>query len=191
MKQISSYQYQDIYKEMGIDMKGLYCVMLELETDDEMPEIPKEDQYFDETGKFTWVKGYVAKKGTMHCTLLYGLMDMVKKKHVEQVLKGWDAQIEIESIDNFDSPDKQEYYCIIGKVKLTEPLVNGHELCELLPHINTFTKYTPHITLCYVKKNDETLSETKKKLRFLEGKRFKISHITYDNNSGYKKIVNV
>lgn len=188
---ISSYQYKEIYKEMGIDMKGLYCVMLELEIDETMPQIPKEDQYFDETGKFDWVKGYVAKNGEMHCTLLYGLLDMVKKRHVEEVLRGWDAQIEIEEVTQFDAPDKQEYYCVIGKIKKTEPLVKGHQMLSLLPHINTFLEYQPHVTLAYIKKDDEILSETKKKLKFLEGKRFKIDHITYDNNSGYKKIVNI
>lgn len=189
MKQISSYQYQDLYKDMGIDMKKLYCVMLEVELGEEMPEIPKEDLYKDQTGKFPWVNGYVAKKGKGHVSLLYGLMDMVKKSHVEKVLKGWDAQIEIEEISQFDAPQNQDYYCIIGKVRVTEPLKEGHELCELLPHINTYTSYTPHITLAYVKKDKEILSKTKKLLRYLEGKRFEIDHITYDNNSGYKKIV--
>lgn len=190
--QISSSQYKEIYEDMKIDMDKLFCVMLDVEMlqpdeeEKEFPGIPEKYLVHDESGDKPHIDGYVAEKGEAHCTLLYGILDMVSKYHVEEVLEGWGADIVIEEISHFESP---EHYCVIAKVKKTARLVKGHQLCELLPHINTFLDYTPHVTLAYIKRDDEILEEVKEKFKFLEGKRFDIKKITYDNNSGTKRII--
>jgi hypothetical protein len=37
-----------------------------------------------------------------------------------------------------------------GLIKKTPELIDGHERLTLLPHIQTFSEYKPHLTLAYV-----------------------------------------
>lgn len=190
MKQISSYDYKGIYKRLGIDMTKLYAVMLDVEYEDDLPSLDKEDMYEDE--KFSWVDGYVAKNDGMHCTLLYGLLDGVTKDDVEEVLEGWKPpKLEIEEISKFDGAEGKPYNCVIGKLKISDELTEGHQRLSLLPHINTYLQYKPHITMAYVKDTPYSLYRTIDALEQLEGKKLKVSKITFDNNSGYKKVINI
>ena len=40
----------------------------------------------------------------------------------------------------------------MAHLRVTEELLEGHNRLEFLPHINTFTGYKPHITVCYLDK---------------------------------------
>lgn len=101
-----------------------------------------------------WIKGNVSDKP--HVTLLYGLLQLAEqyKPLAEEVLKDWDLQnVEISNVDYFESPYEDEpYYCMVGKVAQTPKLLEGHQRLSFLPHINTFSEYTPHVTLAYIKK---------------------------------------
>lgn len=88
-----------------------------------------------------------------HVTLLFGLLDNgnVIKDKVDQVLAAppsWSCDsVTIKQVSFFDCGDS---YAIIGLVEKTPELVEAHERLTLLPNAQTFSEYTPHVTLAYV-----------------------------------------
>jgi hypothetical protein len=59
-------------------------------------------------------------------------------------------------VDSFPSTFTDEpYSCIIGHIERTPQLVDGHARLSLLPHIDTFWDYKPHLTLGYVHQDHE------------------------------------
>lgn len=151
-----------MYKDLGINVPDLGCVMLdvaEMPTDPYLDQMKERDVFYssDKPERF-WIKGYVAGK-TPHVTLLYGLMEQGSKwkKQIDAVLKGWNIKdVEIDHIGFFPSHYKDDpYYCIVGHVKISPELQDGHDRLQLLPHINTFPGYKAHLTLAYVKKDEE------------------------------------
>ena len=194
MSELSSYQFQPIYKQLGIDTKKLFAVMLDIDSSGiELPEIPEEYLYTSKDPKKSWIKGYVAKEG-MHCTLLYGLLENVQIDQVKEVLKGWTVpKLQITNISKFDSKDGEDYYCVIGEVDITPELTEGHDRLEFLPHINTFPGYKAHVTLAYIKKDndilEEVINELSDKLTGIAGESLEINEVTFDNNSGNKQSV--
>ena len=128
-----------------------------------------------------WIKGWVAGE-TPHITLLYGLLSPAEdlKDQVRKVLTGWQlSEVEVESVDYFDSPYEDDpYYCIIAKIKTSDKLLEGHNRLQFLPHINTFAGYIPHLTLGYLVKDelqrDKLIADLKPQL---EGKILKIKPI--------------
>lgn len=157
MKRLNSYMFEDVYKGLQIDLDELGCIMLNVEPVRGI-NIDKDWLYYTKDTKKFWIDGYVFDK-VAHLTLLYGLLDSGHnwEKHVETVLKEWKMDtVEVESIGYFDSPYKEEeYYCIVAHIKVTDELMEGHQRLEFLPHINTFNGYKPHVTLAYVKKDEQ------------------------------------
>lgn len=166
-KQLSSHQFSDVYKWLGINLSSLGCIMLDLEPsptpqmfcqDGVTDYVYSLDLYKSPDEKKFWIDGYVGLK-TAHITLLYGLLQsgLNYKKHVREVLSGWSLdEVEIDHFGYFESPYPDEpYYCIVAHIKPTPQLIEGHERLEFLPHINTFTGYKPHSTIAYIKKNEE------------------------------------
>lgn len=165
-KQLSSHQFSEIYKDMDIDVDTLGCIMADViplasmaDPDDSEPGLTK-DLYSSDNPKRKWIKGWVVGK-TAHITLLYGLLDNghTWKKFVDKVLDGWEMKtVEIDHIDHFESQYEDEpYYCIVAHIKVTDKLLEGHERLQFLPHIDTFTGYKPHMTICYIKKDKKVL----------------------------------
>lgn len=191
-KQISSYQFKQIYEWLGINLSDLGCIMLDLEPlptprttcqDGVTDYIYSVPLYTTPDKEKFWIDGYVGLE-TAHVTLLYGLMQPGKsyKNHVDAVLDGWKLdEVEIDYFGYFESPYPEEpYYCIVAHIKPTQELVEGHERLELLPHINTFTGYKAHSTVAYIEKNDHArdwfindLNET------FAGKKMKVTGLNY------------
>ena len=154
----------------------------------------QDDLYYSEN--FPWVKGLVLNKNP-HITLLYGLLESVKLEHVETVLKGWNPpKFEIDYYDYFESPNDEEYYCIIGKIKLTPEILEAHQRLSLLPHINTFFEYKPHLTIAYIKKDKLnlgryldllTINPFERKLGICNP-HLEYQNCTYDNNTNPQTI---
>lgn len=151
---MNSHQFENVYKDLGINLSKLGCVKLNLHPIQVPHIIDRSNLHYSNNPERFWINGMVCEKSP-HVTLLYGLIDP-SKKHVGQILQDYKiTQIEIQDISYFDSPYKdEEYYCIIAHVKKTPMLLEGHSRLELLPHINTFTEYNPHFTLCYIKKDE-------------------------------------
>jgi len=162
-KQLNSHNFEEVYKELDINLDTLGCVMLDLLPFGSMGGSVRssEDLYYSSNPDRKWIDGWVAGS-VPHITLLYGLLDNAHnwEKHIEAVLGGWKMDtVEIDHIGYFESPYEDEaYYCLVAHIKVTPELVEGHNRLEFLPHINTFTGYKPHMTIGYIKK-DETLRE--------------------------------
>lgn len=156
-KQLNSHMFENIYKELNIDINNLGCVMLDVFPQENI-SVNEEYLYYARNKDHFWIDGLVINK-VGHITILYGLLESAIKwkKYVRQVLKGWSvASIEVEDIGFFESPIREEsYYCIVAFAKVTDELVEGKQRLELLPHINIFTEYKPHVTLAYVKKDEK------------------------------------
>jgi len=186
-KQLNSHMFENIYKDLNIDLDSLGCIMIDTEKID-IGEWKEKDIFYKTKNKTRkWIDGNVSTK-TPHVTLLYGLLKNGNewKKYVDQVLDGSNIKtVEIEDVSFFESPYKDEkYYCIVANIKVREELQDAHNRLEFLPHINTFDSYKPHVTIAYIKKNPVTrkliIDDLKRKL---VGKKLKVLKINY----GYKK----
>jgi 2'-5' RNA ligase len=188
-QKINSYNFLNIYKDLNIDLKKLNCVMLDLNIDNEIKDIIAtiDPNSFYESQNYTWIKGYVGNSA--HCTLLYGLLDNVKVEHCQEVLEGINLnELRIKEYSFFESPNEEEYYCIVAKLEVDSELLEAHKRLNFLPHINTFLDYMPHVTIAYIKKDEELKNKiiqalSKHKMRLL------VEKISFDNNSGQPKII--
>lgn len=130
--------------------------MLDTEPIGELP-IPKEYLYYHPDPD-RHIQGLVSAH-TPHVTLLGGILPGVKKWHVDSVLEDWWVkQIRLYEVDVFDSPDGT-YYCVVVGV-FTDQLIEAHKRLSLLPHINAFPDFKAHLTLAYIKHDDEILQKT-------------------------------
>ncbi len=197
MKEIKAHDFPSVYKDLNIDLSKLGCVMLDVDPiynntdvdDEEYSRFyyvePKYLYYAKNKDKF-WINGWVAEE-TPHMTLLYGLMKEAEeyKDQIKELLKDWNCKsVQIEDIDSFDSPyEDEEYYCIVAKLKLTDNIIEGHNRMQLLPHIDTYSEYKPHVTICYIQKNDKLRDEIIKDLKeTLVGRRLYITNINLGGN---------
>lgn len=157
--QLKSHDFMQVYKDLGINLNTLGCVMLDVVPLSNMYSIEAEGAavslYYAKNKERFWIDGWVADK-VAHVTLLYGLLQEAKnyEPHIEKVLSGWSLpEVEVDHIGYFDSPYPDEpYYCIVAHIKVTPELLEGHQRLEFLPHINTFAGYKPHMTICYINK---------------------------------------
>lgn len=165
---LKAHNFPEVYNGLGLNLNTLGCVMLDVEPisltgvlaqdgmSDFLPTYQGDLYYAKDKSRF-WIDGFVGSKSA-HLTLLYGLLETAKnyKWHIEKVLEGWKLlELEIEDIGYFTSPyEDDQYFCIVGHVKITPELMEGHQRLEFLPHINTFPGYKAHITLAYVKADE-------------------------------------
>lgn len=181
----SSYDYKDIYPELGIEIPKLGCVMLDVENIHvaDYLDFPEDDLYASQNPSRYWIKGDVASTGA-HVTLLYGLLERASnwRGQIDRVLEGWKMPlVEIEKVDFFDSTFEDDpYYCIIGHVKVTPEFLDARQRLSLLPHIDTYNEYRPHITLAYVKKDERVRNKWINELGYwLNGRQFQPLNLNY------------
>lgn len=151
MNEINSYMYPEVYENLGIDVGALGCIMVDTKPIVVSDVIDENDYYYSTDQK--WVQGNVSEN-VPHCTLLFGLMQSghAMKKHVNAVLKEWTLKsVKIDKISFFYSSDKGDYITIVALLDVTDELREGNARLRLLPHVDTFAEYHPHITLAYVK----------------------------------------
>lgn len=151
-----------MYKDLGVNIDRLGCIMLDVDGSAITPPTDDSILYFTQNPDRFWIRGFVAGK-VPHVTLLYGLMEsgQLNKIYVDKVLEGWSIDsVAIDHVGYFDSPYTDDpYYCIIAHLMISEQLLEGHSRLEFLPHINTFAEYKAHITIAYVKKDEQVRDE--------------------------------
>jgi 2'-5' RNA ligase len=154
----NAYDYEHVHRSLGINVSKLGCVMLDVErikVTDYVDDYA-DDLYYAQNPERKWIRGAVAEESA-HLTLLYGLMENAWnwQHEINSVLEDWTLPlVEVEKVDYFPSTFADEpYACIIAKIKKTPKLIEGHQRLSLLPHINTFPEYSPHVTLAYVKED--------------------------------------
>lgn len=152
MQPVNAYDYQEMYKELGIDFSQLGCIMLDVDANS-LPPFTNRDSLYD-------VQNDSLAIGNPHVTLLFGLLKSgwEYKKYVDLVLKGWNcSQVKIASIGFFDTPkpDEEPYYCIVAHIEITPELQAGHDRLQMLPHVDTFPGYKAHMTIAYIKRDDK------------------------------------
>jgi len=193
MKEIKAHDYKEIYEMLGFNLSKLGCLMLDTEPiktsywefmqDGITAYFP---EYRAKNKERFWINGYVADK-TPHLTLFYGFLQEAGcyKKHIEILLKDTNiTSVKIEDISFFESPyQDEEYYCIVAKIEKTPELLEAHNKMTLLPNIQTFPDYKPHITIAYVIKNELTRDTLIAHLRKeLKGKEIKVVGLNYGGN---------
>lgn len=145
--------FPQVYKDLGIDLGKLGCIMLDVEPIKVSDIIKPEDLYYSgDEGEHT--EGNVSEIEP-HVTLLYGLLRSgpEMKQHVDIILSGWSPEdITISDVSFFYANDPTDrFVAIIAKVVTSNNLLDANTRLGYLPHLNTFPDYQPHITLAYVK----------------------------------------
>lgn len=178
--QVSAKDVPGLYDDLGIDPSDLGCIMMDTETLDVMKHLPAEyvDDLVEATKASDHAMGAVAETEA-HVTLLYGLLENgnVWKDKVDAVLKDWSLEsLKIEDVDYFDIG---ESFAVIAHVEKTPELIDGHERLTLLPHIQTFSEYRPHVTLAYVSKDADIDDWVDYLGKAFNGKTIKTTAINY------------
>lgn len=190
--QLKSHDFPQVYEDLNIDLNKMGCILIDIEPLSNMYSIEIDGAgvalYYAKNKERKWIDGWVVGK-VAHITLLYGLLENghTWKKHVDAVLSGWKPEgVEIDHVSYFDSPyEDEEYYCIVAHIKVTENLMEGHQRLEFLPHVNTFAGYKPHMTICYIRKDQGEAYRDKMIEQFNKlwsGKKMTVKELNY----GYK-----
>lgn len=171
---LSAFDVDDIYPTVGIDLYGLQAIMFDVEN------IPMSRMYINEPGtlfygqthKDRYAQGAVGDKSA-HLTLHQGILENVPEELVSRVLEGWTPEpVRVERIHVFEAPD---FFCIVAKLEVTDNLAEGHDRLRLLPHIDCFPEYTPHITLAYIRPSTVAAGRWRRALAPLEGQTFEVT----------------
>lgn len=140
--------------DLGVHIRDLGCVMLDVEPLDIKGAIPDDWAYTSSNPNLRHVSGIQTEA---HITLLFGLLYNANaiRAAVDEVLDGWEpGDLYTQSIGAFPSPMPDEpYSCIIAEVEMRKPLLDAHARLSLLPHINTHPDYRAHVTIAYVHKD--------------------------------------
>lgn len=183
--QLASRDLPDLYEGIDIDMDELGCIMVDT------VKIPvtqfvknfKEEELFEQE---RYDQGSVVGETKPHVTLLFGLLENgnVWKDKVDMLLEGWQLPtVTIEEVSYFDVGDS---YAVIALVERTPELVDGHERLTLLPHVNTFSEYYPHITLAYIKKEADVDKWVKSLNRKYKGQKVATTGLNYGDEPDEK-----
>lgn len=156
MNEVKATDYPQMYIDLGIDIKDLGCIMLDTEPIIINDIVPTGDLYYADPEEQPFVQGNVSEN-VPHVTLLYGLLSDGKAmfKHVDTVLNGWSVEeLTIDHVDFFYGTES-DYVTVIALLNVSDELLNAQQRLSLLPHINTFGSYKPHITLAYLKSESQ------------------------------------
>jgi hypothetical protein len=155
---LSKDDIKNVYDKMGIVVQDLGCVMLDVSPIKVSDVVPEDDLFQFDPDAPDYLKGYVSEQ-TAHVTLLYGFMESAQtyQPYIDELLHGLPLNsVKIDEVSFFPgkTPDDVSYYVLIAKVEVTDELKEANARMKMLPHIDTFPDYKPHITLAYIKGND-------------------------------------
>lgn len=182
LSDISSRDFPGLHESLDINTDKLGCIMLDLQTFDITKHVEGgEADLVQTTGQTDHTMGAVAETEA-HVTLLFGLLQNGNtiKEQVDKVLDGWNLDsVVLDEITSFPVAPDSPHVPIVAKLWDTR-LIEAHDRLSLLPHVNTFTEYDPHVTLAYVKNDPDIVQKWVKALRTeLAGMRLNAIGINY------------
>lgn len=180
LKQVSIHDFPGLLDDVDMVPEDPGCIMLDTETLDILKHVEDgEDDLVTSTDRHDHTMGAVAETEA-HVTLLFGLLENgnVWKDKVDQVLDGWGVDsLTIDKVGVFDLADS---FAVVAHIKTTPELIDGHERLTLLPHVQTYSEYHPHLTLAYVEHDQAVADKWVKALnKQYKGTRVKTKGINY------------
>jgi HK97 family phage portal protein len=177
VKQIAARDYPKLYDGLDVDPDELGCIMANLQPLKVLEIVEDSEDDLVEKTKNDWSP--VPAEDEPHVTLLYGLLENGNKwkDKVDTVLEGWKLKgVKITEVGTFELEDS---IAVVAHIEKTPELIDGHERLTLLPHIQTFSEYLPHMTLAYIKKDADAEKWVKALGAEYNGKSIKFSGINY------------
>lgn len=148
---LNARDFNGLYDSLGINTNELGVVMLETESPMLMDLHDRYAEYeyvTDDPAKW-WIKGIL---DSWHVTVKYGLLPMVKQSHAEKVLEVVDYPLYLNTAYYVEDFGTDEYECVVVPINTNGRLSEINAQLRVLPHLDTFVHYNPHITLGYFKK---------------------------------------
>ena len=169
LSDISSRDFPGLHESLGVDTDKLGCIMLDLQTFDVTKHVEGgEADLVQATKPEDHAMGAVAETEA-HVTLLFGLLKNgnLMKEQVDKVLAGWNCKsVTLDRVQSFAVPADAPSVPIVATVQTWEDgsVMEANERLRLLPHVNTFGRYNPHVTLAYVKNDPDVVQKWVKAL---------------------------
>lgn len=191
MAPVNSRSFPQVYQNLGIDPGNLGCIMLDVQPIVVSDVIADSDLFVSDDPSLGYVKGNVSED-VPHVTLLYGLLrpGPELQQHVDAVLDINDGviadwfpkEVVIDKVDFFYSGDPEQHFVtIVALLQVTPELAEANGRLRLLPHIDTFMEYRPHITLAYVSDSSDWQGYIKTLNERLAGQSVRSVAVNYGN----------
>lgn len=154
-KGFTAFDYTSVLEARGFSVVDLLVVMLDVENIPVLTHIEdgENDLFYGDTHALRYAQGAVGERSA-HVTLHQGILPMMKDEDARAVLDEWKPErIKIRAIECFRL--RENISCIVAKVEATDNLIEGHNRLRMLPHIDIFPDFVPHITLAYIRHDDD------------------------------------
>lgn len=183
---------EELLFHLGVDIKRLGYVGLTFDSLDVtrvlsygsesgVAIIPRDYVYAPAGDYRTWIKGPVGEDGP-HTTVKYGLLNPAySMTGAVNHLIGWPRDIEVEVVDIevFPSPfDDLLYGCLVARLG-GEELAEMNAALSILPHVDSYPSFKPHITLAYLKPEVALYAGVAEASRWLLGAKLPVTGIHY------------
>lgn len=183
--QVASRDMPGLYDDLEIDLRAVTddkyrgCIMMNTEKIPVTQYIKNgEKDLVQSTDQHDHTMGAVSEIEP-HTTLLYGLLNNgnVWKDKVDQVLSGWSMnKVKIQEVSYFELP---ESYAVIALLEESDEILDANGRLRLLPNLNTFSEYHPHITLAYINKDTDVDMWVKKLGKIYNGQIVSTTSLNY------------